>query len=523
MATFVIVGFCWAAGAQDREAAVPANLKNEAGTTYEGRPDDVAAVLKMFQQQQQLQQQPWGHSLTPQLERRLDDERQPAHELVQDGVRGGLESLGLQMSPNFKQEQQLPVFPSQDNNGMGTWNWQVYPQAKRGAADASASFFPIDVPPAVQPSVQAAGDMPVYQEPREYQQIEYVYDKSHQQREHGREIGSPYLYALPNAAAGHGYDPSASSVYSDLSGGQRLRAPSLYNGDMRKLGKRYFQSVNPNQPYPQQFGYYGNEQEKQSSSDHSPSHATLSEYRSLARFPVDRKIREKLPQAKLKVDRGKDAILSRIKEERIPQSRPPEVVQMRVKVRDQPTHSLRDRLRKSKNAPTAPVPRQPRQQDVGTESATVDLSSPIGASVTGIPAATTATAGKLRDRSVKVLGRRQRSVEDGSVLGKLSEWACMGRTIDGETVYCDSILDYAKLLGVLVGVTAVVTVSFVFLIHVTPVARKTKEGTCLDDDEETGLLPEDEDHPDELKCDFRDDTAKRLFIEILKNGTQGLR
>lgn len=116
------------------------------------------------------------------------------------------------------------------------------------------------------------------------------------------------------------------------------------------------------------------------------------------------------------------------------------------------------------------------------------------------------------------LSRSQRSVDDGTFLGKLSEWACLGRTVDGETVYCDSVLDYARLLAVLGTAALVVTVAFVFVIHSMAKKRdedekKVRADMAADEEERVPLKADDCDH---IECDFRDDSPRRLFVQILK-------
>uniref|UniRef100_A0A131YL66 Transmembrane protein n=1 Tax=Rhipicephalus appendiculatus TaxID=34631 RepID=A0A131YL66_RHIAP len=120
--------------------------------------------------------------------------------------------------------------------------------------------------------------------------------------------------------------------------------------------------------------------------------------------------------------------------------------------------------------------------------------------------------------SGSTLSRSQRSVDDGTFLGKLSEWACLGRTVDGETVYCDSVLDYARLLAVIGTAALVVTVAFVFVIHSMAKKRdddekKVRADMAADEEERVPLKAEDCDH---IECDFRDDSPRRLFVQILK-------
>lgn len=120
--------------------------------------------------------------------------------------------------------------------------------------------------------------------------------------------------------------------------------------------------------------------------------------------------------------------------------------------------------------------------------------------------------------SGSTLSRSQRSADDGTVLGKLSEWACLGRTVDGETVYCDSVLDYARLLAVIGTAALVVTVAFVFVIHSMAKKRnddekKVRADTVADEEERVPLKADDCDH---IECDFRDDSPRRLFVQILK-------
>lgn len=124
----------------------------------------------------------------------------------------------------------------------------------------------------------------------------------------------------------------------------------------------------------------------------------------------------------------------------------------------------------------------------------------------------------------KILAKlmRRRSGDSGSFLGMLSEWACMGRTIYKQTVYCDSIMDYARLLGVLVGIVALVTVSFVVMIRLTHLTE-TRKMYSGDEDGKTGLLCHDVKTLDEVECDFRDDSVKRLFVQMLKLDTDRLR
>ncbi|KAH6933032.1 hypothetical protein HPB50_011575 [Hyalomma asiaticum] len=124
--------------------------------------------------------------------------------------------------------------------------------------------------------------------------------------------------------------------------------------------------------------------------------------------------------------------------------------------------------------------------------------------------------------SASSLSRSQRSADDGTFLGKLSEWACLGRTVDGETVYCDSVLDYARLLSVLGAAALVVTVAFVFAIRSSVKKRdddaseKKAPADAAADEEERVPLTADNEDCDHIECDFRDDGPRRLFVQILK-------
>lgn len=119
------------------------------------------------------------------------------------------------------------------------------------------------------------------------------------------------------------------------------------------------------------------------------------------------------------------------------------------------------------------------------------------------------------DAEDKTQSRAQRSANDRSFLTKLSEWACLGRrTANGEAVYCDSIFGYARILAVLVGVTVVVTFGFVLLIHGWARKKKPADDEAADREERAPLTAENDD--DQIECDFRDDSAKRLFVQILK-------
>ncbi|KAK8778941.1 hypothetical protein V5799_019720 [Amblyomma americanum] len=125
--------------------------------------------------------------------------------------------------------------------------------------------------------------------------------------------------------------------------------------------------------------------------------------------------------------------------------------------------------------------------------------------------------------SPSLLNRAQRSADDGTFLGKLSEWACLGRTVNGETVYCDSILDYARLVAVLGTATIVVTIIFVLLIHGwarkdddEASRKKAPADAAADDEERTPLRARNDEGADDMDYDFRADKSKRLLVEFLK-------